>query len=172
MGVEEHRRKSRRSVRTAILTVSDTRTEKTDGSGRLIREMLLEAGHSVVGYEVVREEPELIRDRLGEWIGSDRIEAILVTGGTGLASRDSTFEIIQPLLDKPIDGVGELFRSLSFQEIGAAAMLSRAIGGVVSGKIVLAMPGSVAAVRLAMGRLILPELSHMVWLVTITDGDI
>ncbi len=105
-------------------------------------------------------------------VGSDRIEAILVTGGTGLASRDSTFEIIQPLLDKPIDGFGELFRSLSFQEIGAAAMLSRAIGGVVSGKIVLAMPGSVAAVRLAMGRLILPELSHMVWLVTITDGDI
>lgn len=166
MGVEEHHDRAPGSVRAAILTVSDTRTPATDTSGRLARDLVEGAGHRIVQYDIVRDEPEQIRGCLQGLIAMPGVEAILITGGTGLAPRDTTVEVLEPLLEKRIEGFGELFRSLSFEQIGAAAMLSRAVAGVCGGKIVVAMPGSEAAVRLAMTRLILPELAHMVWLAT------
>jgi molybdopterin adenylyltransferase len=162
-GVEAHRAAAPDSIRCAVLTVSDTRTPDTDTSGGLIRETLGLAGHKVVAYEIVPDEPDRIREMLTEWIARDDIQAILSNGGTGIAARDTTYDAIAGLLDKRIDGFGELFRMLSWQEIGAAAMLSRAVAGVAGGTLVVAMPGSTAAVRLALTKLIVPELGHLVY---------
>jgi molybdenum cofactor biosynthesis protein B len=162
MSVDEHRRRASRRVQTAVLTVSDTRTPETDSSGALIRSLLEQAGHRVVHHHIVRDEPDEIRSRLRESVNDGEVQAVLITGGTGLAPRDVTCEVVESLLDKRIDGFGELFRSLSFAEIGAAAMLSRATAGVCGATVVVAMPGSETAVRLAMTRLVLPELAHMV----------
>jgi molybdopterin adenylyltransferase len=162
-GVEAHRAAAPDSIRCAVLTVSDTRTPDTDTSGGLIRETLGLAGHKLVAYEIVPDEPDRIREMLTEWIARDDIQAILSNGGTGIAARDTTYDAIAGLLDKRIDGFGELFRMLSWQEIGAAAMLSRAVAGVAGGTLVVAMPGSTAAVRLALTKLIVPELGHLVY---------
>src|SRR5262249_39089151 len=145
------------------LTVSDTRTEASDASGALIKNLLTAAGHVIADYRIVKDEPAEIRDRLGEWTGVDGVDAILTNGGTGIANRDTTYDVIAGLLEKRLDGFGELFRMLSFAEIGAAAMLSRAVAGVYRGRVVVAMPGSTNAVRLAMERLVVPELAHMVY---------
>lgn len=160
---EAHRASAPASVRCAVLTVSDTRTEETDASGALIREMLGFAGHVVADYRIVPDEPEQIRRIVTEWIARDDIQAVLTNGGTGIAARDTTYDAIAALLDKRIDGFGELFRMLSWQEIGAAAMLSRAVAGVAGGALIIAMPGSTNAVRLAMTRLVSPELGHLVY---------
>ena len=162
MSVHEHRTKGPRVVSCAVLTVSDTRTPETDSSGALARDLLVRAGHVVVAHEILPDEPARVREQVGAWLARDDVDAILVNGGTGLAPRDTTFEALAALLEKRLDGFGELFRMLSFQEIGAAAMLSRAIAGVARGKIVASMPGSTAAVELAMTRLLVPELGHMV----------
>jgi molybdenum cofactor biosynthesis protein B len=143
------------------VTVSDTRSESTDTSGRTIRERLISAGHHVVDSRIVRDEPTEISDQLTALLALDSVEVILLNGGTGIAPRDRTFEVVQRLLEKEIDGFGELFRMLSYAEIGAAAMLSRATAGIAQGRILVSMPGSTAAVELAMDRLILPELGHM-----------
>ena len=166
MSVEEHRQAAPRRVAVAVLTVSDSRTAATDASGDCIRRLLTEAGHSIADSRLVPDQPERIADCLRGWIDAGAAQAILITGGTGLAPRDGTVEVVQDLLDKRIDGFGELFRSLSFAEIGAASMLSRAVAGVCQGVVVAAMPGSETAVRLAMTRLVLPELAHMVALAT------
>ena len=158
-----HRAAAPDAVRCAVLTVSDTRTPETDTSGRLIRELLSEAKHQVVDYRIVPDEPALIREALGGWVGRAEIQAILSNGGTGIAARDTTYDVVVALLEKRIDGFGELFRMLSYQEIGAAAMLSRAVAGVHRGRLVVAMPGSTNAVRLAMTSLILPELGHLIY---------
>jgi molybdenum cofactor biosynthesis protein B len=142
--------------------VSDTRTEDTDTGGRAIVELLTDAGHQVVGRQVVKDDPIVVRQAVQIYLIREDVQAILTTGGTGISARDGTFETIEALLDKRLQGFGELFRMLSYQEIGAAAMLSRATAGTCCGKIVLSLPGSEAAVRLAMTRLILPELGHMV----------
>jgi molybdenum cofactor biosynthesis protein B len=160
---EAHRASAPASVRCAVLTVSDTRDKESDASGTLIREMLGFAGHAVVDYQIVPDEPDQIRQVLNEWIARDDVQTVLSNGGTGIAARDTTYDAIAGLLDKRIDGFGELFRMLSWQEIGPAAMLSRAVAGVAAGTLIIAMPGSTNAVRLAMTRLITPELGHLVY---------
>ncbi len=152
------------SVACAVVTVSDTRTPQTDTSGTLVRQRLEAAGHRVVGYEIIRDDSSLVRERALALSGDGMCQAILLTGGTGLAQRDTTYEAITAILDKRLDGFGELFRMLSYQEIGAGAMLSRAVAGVYRSTAVFSMPGSTAAVRLAMDKLILPQIGHLVWL--------
>jgi molybdenum cofactor biosynthesis protein B len=144
--------------------VSDTRTEETDSSGRRIRELLVAQGHEVGLYRIVKDEPRELAGVLGPILSDPGIEAVITNGGTGIAPRDRTFEVIRSLLDKEIEGFGELFRVLSYEEIGPAAMLSRALAGVAGGKVIVSLPGSTAAVELGMTKLVLPELGHMVFL--------
>ena len=161
--VDEHRAAAPEGVGCAVLTVSDTRTAATDESGALIRELLERAGHAVVDARIVPDEPDRIRATIEDWTGRADVRAILSNGGTGIAGRDTTYDALAALLEKRIDGFGELFRMLSYGEIGAAAMLSRATAGVYRGRLIVAMPGSRNAVRLAMERLIVPELGHLVY---------
>jgi molybdenum cofactor biosynthesis protein B len=165
----EHKATSPTTVRCAVLTVSDTRTEANDTGGRAIVTLLAEHGHEVVFKQIVRDEPDQVRALIEGWIeggergnAGEQVQVIITTGGTGISSRDRTYEAVTGLLDKQLDGFGELFRMLSFQEIGAGAMLSRACAGVARGRIIICLPGSEHAVRLAMTRLILPELGHLV----------
>lgn len=160
--VDEHRAASPDRVRCAVVTVSDTRTMETDRGGALVVEMLVAAGHTVGRRDLIPDEPDRMRPLVLELVRDDAVEAILLTGGTGIGRRDQTFETISAMLTKPMPGYGELFRMLSFDDIGPAAMLSRAVGGAIEGKIVLTMPGSTAAVRLAMEKLIVPEIAHLV----------
>lgn len=159
---QEHKRRAAKQLSVSVLTVSDTRTLENDLGGQLIAELLLQAGHLVLDRRLVPDETILIRQAAESMIEAVGCEALLVTGGTGLAARDCTPEAIEALYDAIIPGYGELFRMLSFEEIGSAAMLSRASGGRVGTKILLTMPGSPAGVRLAMERLIVPELAHLV----------
>jgi molybdenum cofactor biosynthesis protein B len=149
------------AVRCAVVTVSDTRTEDTDTSGSFIRTALTDAGFTVDHYTVVPDEPTHIDALLDELAGA--VDAILMNGGTGVSARDQTVDVVETRIDKPLPGFGELFRMLSYEEIGAGAMLSRATAGVVRNTLVFAMPGSTNAVKLAMTKLILPELKHLVW---------
>jgi molybdenum cofactor biosynthesis protein B len=160
MAVSEHRRAAPSSVRCAVVTVSDTRTEQTDASGRAIVELLTAAGHVIESKAIVRDEPDQVRAIVEAHLG--RLDAVITSGGTGIALRDSTCEAIDVLFEKRLDGFGELFRMLSFEEIGSAALLSRAAAGVARGTVVFMLPGSEAAVRLGMTRLIVPELGHIV----------
>lgn len=158
----EHRQNAPQAVSCSVLTISDTRTPETDTGGRTIVELLEAAGHRVAARIILPDEPERMRTVLAEQVARADVDAILLTGGTGLSSRDQTFETVSALLTKSLPGYGELFRMLSFQEIGAAAMLSRAVGGLIGRKVVLTMPGSPAGVRLAMEKVILPELGHLI----------
>ena len=160
--VDEHRADSPQTLRCAVVTVSDTRTLETDSGGQGIVDRLQAAGHAVVIRRIVPDEPDQVRGAVCELADRGAIDAVLLTGGTGVSSRDLTFETISELLTKTLPGYGELFRWLSYQEIGPAAMLSRALGGTRGQTVVLSMPGSPAAVRLAMEKLILPELGHLV----------
>ena len=162
MGLEQHRAAGKRAAVCAVVTVSDTRTEENDTSGARIRALLVEAGHRIAAYDILPDEPERIRRRLEEFLASAELDAVIVNGGTGLAPRDTTYEAVAGLLDKRIDGFGELFRMLSYEEIGAAAMLSRAVAGAARGKLLASLPGSTAAVELAMTKLLVPELGHVV----------
>ncbi len=153
-----------RHVVCAVVTVSDTRTSDTDTSGAEIRSRLEAAGHRVTDYRIVADEPALVRGLLDEFAAAGDIDAVLLSGGTGVAARDTTFEAVSSMLTKRIDGFGELFRALSFEEIGSAAMLSRAVAGLAGTMTVVSMPGSTAACRLAMERLVIPQLTHMVGL--------
>jgi molybdenum cofactor biosynthesis protein B len=162
MSAHAHRQHDARGVGCAIITVSDTRTPENDGSGRRIRELLQERGHRVVDYRILKDEPELIASAVG--MVPAEAEVVIINGGTGVARRDTTYEAISRMLDKEILGFGELFRMLSYEQIGAAAMLSRATAGVAGQRLVFSLPGSTAAVELAMTRLILPELGHAVGL--------
>lgn len=158
----EHKQQAPHSVRCFILTVSDTRTDANDTSGHAIRDLLSNAGHTVVGRAIVRDDAALVKMTIERQLATGDIDVIISTGGTGITSRDSTFEAVDALLEKRLDGFGELFRRLSYDDIGPAAMLTRAVAGLAAGRIVIALPGSEAAVRLAMERLILPELGHLV----------
>jgi molybdopterin adenylyltransferase len=159
---EEHRRHSPEKVACAVITVSDTRTLETDTGGQTLVDLLTSAGHRLLGRHIIPDEPQPMRELLLGLRGRPEIDVILMTGGTGLGSRDQTYETVGALLDKPLPGYGELFRMLSFHEIGPAAMLSRATGGLTQQTVILTMPGSPAAVRLAMEKIILPELGHLV----------
>ncbi|HVA76470.1 MAG TPA: molybdenum cofactor biosynthesis protein B [Candidatus Binataceae bacterium] len=162
MASHEHQAQARHHLRVGIITASDTRTAATDKSGAAIRQMLEAAGHTVPSYEVIPDE----RARISAAIAASlpELDAIIVTGGTGVARRDATIEAVEPMLEKKLDGFGEIFRMLSYQEIGAAAILSRAVAGICRGKFIAAIPGSTAACRLAMEKLILPEIGHIAYL--------
>jgi molybdenum cofactor biosynthesis protein B len=157
-----HKSEAPASIHCAVVTVSDTRTVETDTGGREVVETLEGAGHRVVVRTIVPDEPAQMQPLLEQFRDDPGIDAILMTGGTGISSRDQTFETVNGLITKPLPGYGELFRSLSFAEIGPAAMLSRATGGLSGRTLLLTMPGSRAAVQLAMQKIILPELSHLV----------
>jgi molybdenum cofactor biosynthesis protein B len=158
----EHRATAPDRVVCAVITVSDTRTPETDTGGQAVHDLLVAGGFEVVEREIIRDEPPQMRSLLARFRDDSRIDAVLLTGGTGLGSRDQTYETVTALLTKPLPGYGELFRMLSYQEIGAAAMLSRATAGLMDRTVVITMPGSPAAVRLAMEKLIVPELRHLV----------
>ncbi len=158
----EHKAAAPRSVGCYVLTTSDSRTEATDTSGRAIVDLLQGAGHRIAGRTIVKDDPDLVRSAVERQLANPDVQVMIITGGTGITSRDSTYEVVSALLHKRLDGFGELFRMISYQEIGSAAMLSRACAGLVGGRIVVSLPGSEAAVRLAMERLLLPELGHMV----------
>lgn len=159
---EEHRAAAPEAVRFAVLTVSDTRTKEDDASGRLIREHLGFRGHDLRGYEIVADESDQIKERLDTWLADAEIDAIIVNGGTGIAGRDVTYPIISSLIQKHMPGFGEIFRMLSWQEVGSASMLSRATAGVAENTVIFSVPGSQNAVRLALEKLIGPELGHVV----------
>ena len=162
MSHQEHKAHGPASVACFVLTVSDTRTPDTDTSGRAIRELLAAAGHRVAAHAIVRDDPEQVRGHVLARCRDAATQVIITTGGTGITSRDGTYEAVDSLLEKRLNGFGELFRVLSFQEIGSAAMMSRATAGTVQGRVIFALPGSENAVRLAMTRLIIPELAHVV----------
>ena len=162
MSVIEHKAGAPASVQCFIVTVSDTRTLENDESGRTIADLLTAAGHAVTGRAVVKDDPELVHSAIERHLADRGVQVIITTGGTGITSRDSTYEAISTLLEKQLDGFGELFRMLSYQEIGPAAMMTRACAGLVARRIVVALPGSPGAVRLAMEKLVIPELGHLV----------
>ncbi len=160
--VKEHKASARASVKLGIVTVSDTRTLETDTSGLLIDQIATQAGHEVAWRKIVRDEPVEIQNVIAQSQLDPSIQAVLITGGTGISPRDQTVETLEKLFTKQIPGYGELFRWLSFQEIGPACILSRATGGLIGPLVVLLMPGSRAAVKLAMEQIIVPELPHLV----------
>lgn len=160
VSVEAHRQTAPASVQCAVLTVSDTRTPETDTSGRAIAALIEAAGHTVVRRQILRDEPDQVRAAVQGDLGT--VDAIITTGGTGITARDSTFEAIAALFEKRLDGFGELFRALSYTEIGSAAMLTRATAGIARRTVIFMLPGSENAVRLAMTKLIVPELGHVV----------
>jgi molybdenum cofactor biosynthesis protein B len=162
MSQTEHKAAAPVSVRCVVVTISDTRTEETDTSGRAIVDLLQQAGHSIIARAIVKDDADVVRGTIERHLANADVQAIITTGGTGITSRDSTYEAVSGLLKKRLDGFGELFRMLSYQQIGPAAMMSRACAGLVAGRIVVSLPGSEAAVRLAVERLLIPELAHMV----------
>jgi len=149
------------AARLAVLTVSDTRTPESDRSGRRIRELLEGDGHRVLDYAVLPDEPTVVVERVSEWLANAECDGVVVSGGTGVSARDRTYEALTRILDKRLDGFGELFRMLSYEQVGSAAMLSRAVGGVARGKLLFSLPGSTPAVELGLTRLVLPELGHL-----------
>jgi len=162
MSQAEHKARAPVSVRCFIVTVSDTRTEQTDTSGRAIADLLTAGGHQVAGRAIVKDDPDLVRGTIERQLANPDVQVIITTGGTGITSRDSTYEAVSGLMQKRLDGFGELFRMLSYGQIGPAAMMSRACAGLVAGRVVVSLPGSEAAVRLAMEKLVIPELGHLV----------
>jgi molybdenum cofactor biosynthesis protein B len=157
----QHKAAAPSSGRCFVITVSDTRTPQNDTSGLAIRDLLVGAGHQVVGSQIVRDEPEQVASVVRQQLADDRVQVIITTGGTGITSRDCTLEAIDGFLEKRLDGFGELFRMLSYEQIGTAAIMSRATAGTAGRKLIFVLPGSENAVRLALGRLILPELGHV-----------
>ena len=158
----DHKATAPSSVRCYVLTISDTRIVSTDTSGRAIAELLEANGHQVAGRGIVRDDPDAIRTAITQQLDDVSAQVIITTGGTGITSRDSTYEVVCNLFEKRLDGFGELFRMLSYHEIGPAAMMSRACAGLAAGRIIVSLPGSEAAVRLGVERLLIPELGHLV----------
>ena len=161
-GPKHHRETAAKALGVFVLTVSDTRTAETDRSGRLLLELVEGAGHRITGSAIVPDDPGRIQAAVQLAVEEHDTDAVLITGGTGISRRDTTADTVRPMLRKVLDGYGELFRMLSFREIGAAAMLSRAVAGIIADRVVFVMPGSSGAVKLAMNELILPEIGHIV----------
>jgi molybdenum cofactor biosynthesis protein B len=149
-------------VNCAVITVSDTRNEETDKSGKYITQSLINAGHRVSSYAIVKDEPDLICDRMQSLVAIPDLEVVICNGGTGIAPRDTTYDAIAALLEKTLPGFGEMFRYLSWQEVGSRAIASRAVAGIYKGKLIFSLPGSSNAVKLAIEQLILPEMIHLV----------
>lgn len=161
--VHKHRESAPEKVRVAVLTISDTRTPATDTGGDVAEDLLRGAGQEVVARQIVRDEAASIRTALVDLLARADVDAVVTTGGTGISARDTTYEVVERMLEKRLDGFGEIFRMLSYEEIGAAAIMSRAIAGAVGTKFVASLPGSRNAVRLAVEKLLLPELAHVVF---------
>ncbi len=162
MGYEEHKHLAPQKVNCAVLIISDSRDEKSDESGKLLVEGLKNQGHEVSSFDFLKNDTGAIGLRFDELLRRDGLQVIIASGGTGASKRDVTIETVTPLLEKILPGFGELFRSLSYQEIGTGAILSRALAGVAAGKVVICLPGSVKAVKLALEKIILPEIGHVV----------
>lgn len=162
MSVHEHKERGKKSIRCFVITVSDTRDEATDTSGQTIKKFLADEAHETTGYRIVKDEPAEIQKLLEQALSQSDLDAVIVNGGTGIAPRDATYEVVSGFLEKKLDGFGEIFRYLSYQDIGSAAIMSRAAAGTARGKILISVPGSSGAVKLAMEKLILPEIRHMV----------
>jgi molybdopterin adenylyltransferase len=162
MSHHDHKELSPKSVTFAVVIISDSRTEATDESGRFLRERLPEAGHKVASYVLLKNDAAAIRNTVEGLLARPDIQVLLTSGGTGASHRDVTVETVIPLLEKQLDGFGELFRFLTYQEIGTTSVMSRAQAGVANGKIIISLPGSLAAVTLAVEKIILPEVGHMV----------
>jgi len=158
-----HHPRERVTAALGLLTVSDSRTVEDDRSGATARKLIEAAGHRVLDYRVIPDEPDRIERQVREWVSRSDCNGVIVTGGTGISPRDRTYEAISAVLDQRLDGFGELFRARSWEQIGSAAMLSRAVGGIAAGKPVFAVPGSPKAVELALGELVLPELQHLLF---------
>jgi molybdenum cofactor biosynthesis protein B len=159
---QEHKQKAPQSVNCAVLTISDSRTERDDDSGRIIQQKLTENGHKIISYAVLKNEADLIKKKIYGLLEQEELQVIITSGGTGASHRDITVETISLILEKKLDGFGELFRFLTYQEIGTGSIMSRAIGGVAMGRVILCLPGSTGAANLAMDKIILPEIGHMV----------
>ena len=162
MGYQEHKHQAPKSVDCAVVIISGTRTEKTDESGKLIMQALKSSGHQVVSYSILKNDAALIGNKLNELLGEDRLQVIITSGGTGVSRLDITVEAVFPILEKKLDGFGELFRFLTYREIGTPSIMSRAMAGVARGKVIICLPGSVGAVKLAVEKIILPEIGHLV----------
>ena len=162
MSVAEHKARGKKSIRCFVITVSDTRSQDTDSSGQIIKSLLQAAEHQIAGYGIVKDEPAQIEALLTEALAAFEIDAVIVNGGTGIAPRDGTYEVVSRLLEKKLDGFGEIFRYLSYLDIGSAAIMSRSAAGAARGKVLISLPGSKGAVTLAMEKLVVPEIRHMV----------
>jgi molybdenum cofactor biosynthesis protein B len=162
MSYHEHKDQAPKSISCAVITISDSRTEATDESGHLLRETMIKAGHRVLSYVLLKNDAEVIGRTVRDLLTQPDLQVIITTGGTGASHRDVTVETLAPLLHKTLDGFGELFRFLTYQEIGTTSIMSRAMAGVAHGKIVISLPGSLGAVTLAVDRIIVPEIGHMV----------
>lgn len=161
--VHKHRESAPDTVRVAILTISDTRTRETDTGGDIAEELLHDAGQEVVDRRIVRDEVAGIRNNLVDLLARPDVDAVVTTGGTGISARDTTYEVVDRMIEKKLEGFGEIFRMLSYEEIGSAAIMSRAVAGAVGTKFLASLPGSRNAVRLAVERLLVPELAHIVF---------
>ena len=162
MSYQEHKREAPQSVSCAVLTISDSRTEQDDESGKLLRQKLGQNGHRVIAYAILKNDSEAIKKKINELLSQKELQVIITSGGTGVSHRDITVETVDSILEKKLDGFGELFRSLSYQEIGTASIMSRAIAGVAGGKVIICLPGSLGAAKLAIDKIILPEIGHLV----------
>lgn len=163
MSYTEHKCQSFRNVKCAVLTVSDSRSRETDDSGKIISEKLEEQGHLVAYYNIIKDDLEAIQSEVKLLLDDENIQAIIINGGTGISRKDVTIEAVMPYIEKELEGFGELFRFLSYKEIGSSAMMSRALAGKARDKVVICLPGSPNAVKLGLEKLIIPELGHMVW---------
>jgi len=162
MGYHQHKEISPKSVFCAVITISDSRTVETDESGNFLKSRLAEAGHQISFYALLKNEPDAIRRTIIDLLVRPELQVIITTGGTGVSHRDVTIETVTTMLDKKLDGFGELFRYLTYQEIGTTSVMSRAMAGIIQGKVIISLPGSLNAVNLATEKIILPEVGHMV----------
>lgn len=161
--VQKHREASPERIRLAVLTISDTRTPETDTGGNIIVDLMQAAGHEVAHREIVKDDAPRIKEILEGLVADRGVDAVITTGGTGISARDTTYEVVARMIDKKLDGFGEVFRMLSYEEVGAATILSRAVAGAAGSKFIACLPGSTNAVRLAMEKLLVPEISHVVF---------
>ena len=162
MSYHEHKRQEVKNITCAVIVTSDSRTEETDDSGKLIKQRLADSGHKIAFYTILKNDAQTIRSQISELVKLDEVQVIITSGGTGLSHKDVTIDTIQPMLEKRLDGFGELFRYLTYKELGTASIMSRATAGVINGKVIICFPGSSGAAILAMDKIILPEIGHMV----------
>ena len=162
MGYQEHKKIDNKNICCAVIVTSDSRTEESDESGKLIKQRLLDKGHKVVYSTILKNDALTLKNKINELIKQDAVQVIITSGGTGLSHKDVTVDTIQPMLEKKLDGFGELFRQLTYQELGTASIMSRATAGVINGKVIICFPGSLGAATLAMDKIILSEIGHLV----------